>query len=347
MGTNSSSFSLMRSRLKMRQIALLAHLDEERCVARAAEAVGMTQPAASKLLREIEQALQVQLFERHARGIVPTSSGEILARHARSILSEINLAQQELATLKSGLSGQASLGTVTTPTANLVPAAIALLKQQHPGLLVSVELDHSRPLLEKLLQGKLDVLVARILTADSAGNFQFEPLCDEQHAVLVGAQHPLAEKSGARLQDLLDYPWILPPAGSVLRERLAGLFLQRSLPLPANIIQTQSLQVITQLLQTTDAVAVLQQEAVRPLCESGFLGVLIKDLGLQIGCFGIITRRDHKLSPGGRALLECLRLAAARLYDRSSESAGLRIVPPLRRKVKEDTHPLASPAAGG
>src|SRR3569833_547204 len=183
MAMNPRSDFLIRSRLKMRQIALLAHLDDERCVMRAAEAIGMTQPAASKLLREIEEALQVQLFERRARGIVPTSSGEILVRHARSILSEINLAQQELATLKSGLSGQTSLRTVTTPAASLVPAAIAGLKRQHPCLLVTVEVDHSRLLLEKLLQGELDMLVARLPDAAGAAILHFEPLGDERHAV--------------------------------------------------------------------------------------------------------------------------------------------------------------------
>ena len=322
MATNSGSVSLMRSRLKMRQLALLAHLDEERCVVRAAEAVGMTQPAASKQLREIEDALQVQLFERHARGLVPTSSGEILVRHARSILSEIDLAQQELASLKSGLSGQASLGTVTTPATNLVPAAIGLVKRQHPGLLVNVELDHSRALLDKLQQGHLDVLIARILDAGSAENLRFEPLCDERHAVLVGSQHPRALQQDVQLQDLLDHPWILPPPGSVLRERLAGLFLQRGLPLPVNVIQTQSLQVITHLLRTTDAVAVLQPEAVGSLCGSGVLAVLIEDLGLEIGCFGIITRHGHRLSPGGRALLDCLRQAAAQLYRAIDTARG-------------------------
>jgi len=321
MGVNSNSFSLVVSRLKMRQIALLAHLNEERCVQRAAEAVGMTQPAASRLLREIEADLQIQLFERHARGVVPTSSGEILARHARTILAEIQVAQQELATLKSGLSGQASLGTVTTPAADLVPAAIALLKRRHPGLLVSVELDHSRPLLEKLIQGELDVLVARILDAGTADNLRFEPLRDERHAVLVGGQHPLAGKSGVKLEDLASYPWILPPPGSVLRERLVGLFLQKGMQLPTNIIQTQSLQVITPLLRNTDAVAVLQHEAVRPLSESGFLAVLIEDLGLEIGCFGIITRKGHKLSAGGRALLDALRAAAQKVYDRNIDAS--------------------------
>lgn len=319
MAMNSRSGSLIRSRLKMRQIALLAHLDDERCVMRAAEAIGMTQPAASKLLREIEEALQVQLFERRARGIVPTSSGEILVRHARSILSEINLAQQELATLKSGLSGQTALGSVTTPAASLVPEAIALLKRKHPGLLVSVEVDHSRPLLEKLLQGQLDMLVARLPDAAGAGSLQFEPLGDERHAVFEGGQQPHIGRP-RRLEDLQDRPWILPPPGSVLHERLMSLFLQRGLPVPANVVQTQSLPVITGLLRSTDAVAVLQHEAVRPLCESGFLSLLIEDLGLEIGCFGIITRKGHSLSPGGRALLDCLHRAAGTIYG--GEKAG-------------------------
>lgn len=328
---SSRSYSLARSRLKIRQLALLACLDEERCVVRAAEAVGMTQPAASRLLREIEDALQVRLFERHARGIVPTSSGEILARHARAIISEINLAQQEIATLKSGLSGRASLGTVTTPAANLIPSAIVLLKQRHPGLLVSVELDHSRPLVEKLRQGQLDVVVARILDAGHAEDLEFEPLSDEQHAVLVGGQHPLAGSSGVTLEELMEYPWVLPPPGSVLHERLLGLFLQRGMAAPANVIQTQSLQVITHLLQTTHSVAVLQHEAVRPLCAARLLCVLIEDLGLEIGCFGLVTRRGHRLSPGGRVLLDCLRSAAQRLYESATANADISMLKPTRR----------------
>jgi DNA-binding transcriptional LysR family regulator len=341
MAMSSSTGSIIRSRLKMRQIALLAHLDEERCVLRAAQAIGMTQPAASKLLREIEEALQVQLFERHARGIVPTSCGEILVRHARSILSEIHLAQQEIATLKSGLSGQASLGTITTPAANLVPTAIGLLKRNHPGLLVSVELDHSRPLLEKLLHGQLDMLVARLLDGDSPESLKFEPLEDERHAVLVGGQHPLAGKADVRLEDLLNHPWILPPPGSVLRERLAGLFLQRGLAVPANIIQTQSLPVITHLLRATDAVAVLQREPVQSWCESGCLSVLIKDLGLEIGCFGIITRADHMLSPGARALLDSLREVAASLYAPKPDRQRLQVVQPLYQQDSAHRRALA------
>ena len=117
------SDSFIRSRLKARQMALLVHLDEHRSVMKAAEACGMTQPAASKLLREFEDAFDVKLFERHARGVVPTWFGEILVRRARAVLSEISLAQEEISALKGGLAGQASIGTVLSPATNLVPMA--------------------------------------------------------------------------------------------------------------------------------------------------------------------------------------------------------------------------------
>jgi DNA-binding transcriptional LysR family regulator len=146
---------LIRSRLKTRQLALLVHLDEERCVVRAAEAAGMTQPAASKLLREIETGLDVKLFERHARGVAPTWYGEILVRHARLALSEISLAHEEIAALRAGLSGKAAIGTVVNPGTNLVPMAIARVKQHHPNILISVDIDFSKPLVERLLHGAI------------------------------------------------------------------------------------------------------------------------------------------------------------------------------------------------
>jgi DNA-binding transcriptional LysR family regulator len=311
---SSKSDSFIRSRLKARQLALLVHLDDQRSVLRAAEAVGMTQPAASKLLREFEEALEVQLFERHARGVAPTWFGEILVRHARSILSEISLAQEEIGALRRGLSGQASLGTVLTPGTSLVPAAIKLVKERRPGLRISIEMDSSQPLIKKLQQGDLDIVIGRILEPQGADELQFEPLADEQHSVIAGASHPLAGKRGLVLQDLVEQSWVWPESGSVVRDRLDARFLQLGLPLPGNIVEATSVPVVTNLLCTTNMVAAIPDAVVQPYCEAGLLSVLIKDLGLEIGSFGIVTRRHHKLSPGAQVLLAALRETAAKLY---------------------------------
>jgi DNA-binding transcriptional LysR family regulator len=294
---------------------LLVHLDDERCVLRAASAAGMTQPAASKLLREIEVAMDVKLFERHARGIVPTWYGEILVRHARLALSEIGLAQEEIAALKSGQSGKAAIGTVLNPGTNLIPMAVARVKQQYPGLLVSIELDSSKPLMEKLMQGQLDMLVARVLDWQGSERLNFEPLADEPHDVIAGSQHPLAARRDLCLEDLVEQSWILPPPGSLVRDNLVSVFLDRGLPLPRNIVQTNSLPVITSLLRLTNMIVPLPRESVLPYCRSGVLTVLLEKLGVKIGSFGIITRRDHRLSPGAQTMLKALRETAVSVYS--------------------------------
>src|SRR5262245_8693761 len=179
------SDTLVRSRLKTRQIVLLTELDEKRSVLRAAEATGITQPAASKLLSELEDALQVKLFERHARGVAPTWYGEILSRHARAALSEIRRAEEEIAALKSGLAGTAAGGTVVRPGATLVPAAVARLKQAHPRVLVRIERDHSDTLIAGLIAGRLDIAVARMSGASEAAELDFEILGDEPQSIIV------------------------------------------------------------------------------------------------------------------------------------------------------------------
>ncbi len=304
----------IRSRLKTRQIVLLVYLDEYRSVLRAANAAGMTQPAASKLLHELEETFGVPLFERQARGVTPTWYGEILIRRARSMLSEISRAQEEIAALKSGLTGQASIGTVLNPGTNLVPMAVAQLKQKRPGILVAVELDYSKPLIAKLLKGELDIVIARILDSHGAEELQTQPLADERHSVIAGTHHPLAGCSDLRLQDLVDQGWILPPPGSLIRDRLVAEFLQRGLSAPGNLVESFSLPVIISLLRTTDMVVALPKETVQSDCDSGVLTVLIEDVGIEIGTFGIVTRREQPLSPGAQLMLAELRNVASRLY---------------------------------
>lgn len=306
---------VMRSPLKTNQLALLVHLDEERGLARAAEVVGLTQPAASKLLRQIETTLDVKLFERHARGLVPTCYGEILIRHARMALSELRLAHEEVAALKAGGSGRAAVGTIVDPGTNLVPLAIARAKRRYPDTLVHVEVEPSRELVQRLVQGHLDIVVARLLDTDNADELVYEPLAaDEPHAVVASVRHPLAGRTDLRLEDLIEQPWILPPVGSLVRDKLAAMFLQEGLPQPNNIVEASSLPVVTTLLSQGEMIVALPEAAVRSYCEAGMLTVLMRALPLAVGGFGLITRRNYKLSSAAQLILDALRELAAQMY---------------------------------
>ncbi|MFA4623365.1 LysR family transcriptional regulator [Xanthomonas perforans] len=311
---NSGTPWFNAARLKTRQLLLLLHLHEQRSVLRAAEAASMTQPAASKLLAEMEDMLGVKLFERHARGGEPTWYGHVLIRRARAAMSEIGRAQEEIAALRAGRMGQASIGTVVNPGTNLVPQAIAEVKREFPDILVRVEMDYSRPLVAKLLDGQLDIVIGRILGPEGVGELEFEPLADEPHSVIARAGHPLASRAGLQHADLVRHGWILPPADSVLRARLDSMFMEHGVQTPTNAIETSSLPVTSTLLRGTDMLTALPVESVAPLIQAKLLTVLPIELGVRMESFGIIRRRDYILPPGAERILQALRTTARRLY---------------------------------
>jgi DNA-binding transcriptional LysR family regulator len=315
--------SFIRSPLKMRQLAFIVRLHDERNLARAAAGMGFAQPQASKLLRQLETCLGVKLFERHARGVEPTRYGEILVRHARQAVSALGTAREEIAALKSGLSGKTTIGSIVNPGTKLVPAAINRMKQHYPGVLISVEIDPSKQLVERLLEGHFDLVVGRVLDPTLASELVYESLApDEPHAIIASATHPLAGCKGLQLEDLIDLPWILPPPGSLVRDRFIALCAQQGLPLPTNIVETLALPAVTGLLQHSKMVVPLPEEVVQPYCDAGILSVLVKDIPLGVGAFGLITRRNHPLSPGAQLMLNTLREMAGQIYPEASRSVA-------------------------
>jgi DNA-binding transcriptional LysR family regulator len=306
-----STDQFISSRFKTRQLQLLVHLDEHRSVLHAANASHITQPAASKLLRELEETLGVELFVRHTRGVEPTWYGEILVRHARSALEELKHAFDEVSALRSGLSGQAAIGTVITSATDLVPRAVATLKQRFPQVSVSIEMDFSEPLLQRLQDGELDMVIARMHNPRVLTELHFEPLGEALHAMVGRAGHPLSRRRGLTWNELTPQTWVIGPRGNVLRDRISLLLLERGLEMPKQLVETSSLPVITSLLEISDMVAPLPTDVVRRYCDSGALVILPIRLDLQLGPAGIVTRRNQKLSPGALTMLNVLREVAA------------------------------------
>ena len=165
------------------------------------------------------------------------------------------------------------------------------------------------------------LVVGRVLDCSRADELVYEPLAaDEPHAVIASAVHPLAGRKELQLEQLIEEPWILPPPGSLVRDKLTDMFVQHGLSRPTNIIETDCLPVITSLLQQSNMVAVLPEEAVQSCLKAGILTVLVRNLPLGVGAFGLITRRHHKLSPGAQVMLSTLREEAARLWPIADSS---------------------------
>ena len=311
----------VRSHLKMRHLVLLVELGRHGSILHAAQAAHLTQPAASKLLAELEHALGVSLFERLPRGVQPTRYGEVMVRRAGTALAEMDAAHQEVMELQSGLSGRVAVGTVMTPSTGLLPEAIRLLRQTHARVQVSISVDTSKPLIQRLRAGELDLVIGRILDGESAQEFNFEPITDEPHSLIVRAGHPLIGRKDLGLEELARQAWIIPPYGSILRDRLTALFLSHGLDQPIETIETTELPVVTSLLCGSDMVVALPEELVQPDLAAGLLAVLPFELGLRMDVYGIVTRKEHQLSPGADATLAALRQAAWQRYGKDQKAA--------------------------
>jgi len=327
-----------RSRLKTRHLLLLSELASHGSIMHAAAAAHMTQPAASKMITELEQLLGTPLFERLPRGVTPTPYGEIMIRRARAALAEMDLAHREVMSLSSGLGGRVAVGTVLAPATGLLPAAVLQLKRDYPRLHVAIEVDASKALIARLQAGQLEMVVGRILDPEAVDELDFEPLSDEPHCIFARAGHPLEHRADLSLSDLANAGWILPAQGSMLRDRLNTLFVSAGLRLPEETVETTSLPMITQLLAQSDMVVALPREVVRTHVELRQLVALPVDLELRLSPYGIVTRRQHALSPGAAAMLQVLHRTIARDGSEvpAAQASGLARVFHLSRVDRAD-----------
>jgi len=304
----------IRARLKTRQLLLLVALDEEGNIHRAAQVLNMTQPAASKLLKDLEDVLEVPLFERLPRGMRPTWYGETMIRHARVALGSLNQAHDELEAIKAGRFGQVSVGAITAPGLVLLPPAVALVKQEHPSLRVGVQIETSDVLLERLAQGKLDMLVARLFAQHDKSDLRYETLTEEPVCAITRPGHPLLSVAHLGLRDVVNAGWIVSPSGSVLRHRFDLMFQEEGLGAPINVIETSALLFMTKMLQQSDMIAVVATDVARYYAAHGIVAILPIALPCHMDAFGIITRTDRLLSPAAKVMLNAIKRTAINVY---------------------------------
>ncbi|MES2323499.1 MAG: LysR family transcriptional regulator [Pseudomonadota bacterium] len=304
----------LKARLKTRQLLLLIALDDHRNIHRAAEELHMTQPAASKQIKDLEEMLDVRLFERLPRGMEPTMFGETMIRHARMALTSLALAHDDIVALKAGLAGQVEVGVIMTPAMALLPRAIARVKQHAPMLRIGAHMEASNVLLDRLQRGTLDFMIGRILEKENSAGLIYEELTEEPACAVVRVGHPLLESPALGLADIHDKAWILPPHGSILRHRFDMMFRRAGLDIPVNVVDTTALLLITSLLQQTDALHVMPVEVAQYYASLNVLAILPIELPCKMDAFGIIRQKDHLLSPGAELLLKAVRATALEMY---------------------------------
>lgn len=300
----------LRTRLKTRHLMLLSVIGEEGNICHAAEMLSMSQPAASRLLRELEQIIGTELFERQARGVKANRYGEALIRQARNALSSLSEAAVEIESLRSGRTGQVRVGCIGAPAVAILPPAVARVARDYPLVRVQVIVDTNDRLAALLGDGRIDLMVGR-LPPDRETHFSFEPLAEEPVCVVARKDHPLRGAISG-LADVVDASWVVPPAGTLMRQQFVLMFGEKGLSSPSRLVETDSPMIVTRLLQESDFLAILSRDVAEYYIDCGLIGEVPLELPCSLSPFGVITRKGWLMSPAALLMHEALEDEAGR-----------------------------------
>jgi len=306
---------LYLSSLRPVQLRLVAAIDRLGKLRLAADACGMTLPAASRMLTEMETKLGAPLFERGVKGMKSTPAGEVLCRHARKLAHDMDQMAQDFAAHLEGQGGSVRVGAVTGAALAAVIPAILQLKDRSPKVEVSLDVSSSSRLMWGLERGEFDFAVCRLDPVVNSRDFEISPARDEAVLLMVRAEHRLAQADQLSLADLADCPWTMQEQGAPIRHAIELAFRDEGVEMPSNLIKTASVVAILALLRDSDFIAVVTQEVADLLLSppiSADLALLRTRRDIFIEPYHVLRPRDRILPAAAEQLLA---LVKAQLQD--------------------------------
>ena len=301
-------------RLRTRQLLLVAQLGREGHLGRAAAAMGVSQPAATRLLHEMEDTLGSLLFTRSARGMTPTPGGEVLLRYARQALNDFSAARRELAALAAGLHGTLRVGSVPSALPQLLAPVLVQFKARHARVALAVEVATSDIVLAQLGRGEVDLMLGRLIEGPHEDEHEAVPVLDEPQVAVARQGHPLHDTESLTLRELARWPWVLQPPGSPQAGRFTAMMREAGVRQRLDITETASTIATTALLKVSDMLAVMPASLAAHYASLGVLRALPLALPLRVPDIQLVWRRARELSAPAAAFRDMVlaQRAAAR-----------------------------------
>ena len=301
------------TRLKLRQLRLLAAVGRHGNIQNAAREMGVSQPAATKMIKDLELDFEVILFERTNRGVIPTVFGDALIRHGKLILAQVSNAAQDLDDLSEGNAGRVVVGTLLAASPNLLPTAIDRLLARRPKVAIKIVEGTNEVLTPALLSGEIDMIVGRLPSRVQQAGIVRERLFDETILAVCGPQHPLAGQAVSHFATLQPFGWVLPPAETTLRRQADQYFVRQGGwgYTPQIVIDSVSYLANRALLRRQDLIGLMPAHVAALDIERGVLARIRWPVPFGSGPVGASHRGEDSLSPAARTFLDALREGGA------------------------------------
>lgn len=298
----------MADQLDLRDLRYFEIIASTGHVGRAAKLAFRSQPALTGAVRRLERVVGTALFHRVGRGIRLTAAGEALLARARALRIATEDAVREVGDLGKGLAGQVRVGVVPTVARFLLPPACKEFLKQAPDVTLRIVIAHNDVLRSSLKAGEVDVSVSFSAQAD-ADIASHDIFADE--VVVVAAQgHPIFRRK-VRMQDLLDYRWILAGTSVATRQWLEHAFVSHGLPGPTVQMETNLILLLPALIEENNLLSFISRRNIER-------GTRVKEIPLRETTmkrrFAVSYRSNTYLSPAAGRFVELLRTRSKALF---------------------------------
>lgn len=301
---------MTQTRIKFRHLQIFIEVTQQKSVGKAAEILGLSQPAVTKTIRELEEILGVKLFEKEGRGIKLGRIGEVFLKYAgasvASVLQGVDSVNQAL--LQNA--PPVRIGAMPTVSASLMPDAIQLYLKEKVGHEIQIVTGENAVLLDQLRRAELDLVVGRMAAPELMAGLSFEHLYSEQVVFAVRAGHPLVEAKRLRLNELRNYTILMPTLGSIIRPFVDRFLMANGIPEMPIQIATVSEAFGHAFTRSADAVWIISEGVVSNDIKDGVLTTLPIDTSETRGAVGLTTRADAEESTALSIMFQCIRLAS-------------------------------------
>lgn len=275
---------------------------------RAAERLHRTQPALTKCIDRLEEALGARLFEKDGRGMRLTAAGAVLVRRTRLMAIMVEETAREMQDHAGGLRGNVRIGCLPTLAEHLLPTVLGQLLAEAPGITIDLTVTMNDNLLAGLHDGELDLVAGPM--ADDDPDLVCERIAEDTMVVMASEHHPVFD-GPCTLASLLDYGWMLPATTVASRQWLDQTFERHGLARPRAQMESNVLNMIVPILETTQLLGFVSRFNL--VARRARVREVVLPEAQMTRRLGLVYRRNGYLSPVAARIAAVLRAHGAQL----------------------------------
>ncbi len=290
--------------MKFNQLRDFVAVAKAGSIHQAARDLGLSQPALTKSVRQLEKDLGTPLFERTTHGAALNDFGRRFLLRAEVAANELSRGRDELAQLLGGRGGQVAVALSATPSLLFLPGALKAFRKAYPLAQIRIVEGLLPVMLPALRDRQLDFVMTPQPARSLGSEFAVTPLFEHRRAVVCRKNHPLSRVRS--LAGLVNADWVLTAAAGPRSSELDEVFRSRDLPTPRADVQCESLMALVSLLVNTDLVALLPEPWLSASVTSTLLARLELDDDISAPTICLIQRKGLPLTPAAEAFAHAL-----------------------------------------